>query len=169
MIRACHSLIPRRMAALVGVAAIAVSAVISGAGAFRPATAKETSRIAAEVRLTLSILADSPESGIRHGTEIVLAPICISTVDSRYAVAIATPFVRGKVGQPGHVYLHRVAGGGFRVVGGLRVGEAWGIRPPEVPKRAWVDLAPSELRCRVLKLSKLLTLRAKRQAPIFVI
>jgi len=164
-----NSLTRRKAGTLLGVAAIGFSSVVSGAGAFRPATAVEKSRIAAEVRLTLSILADSPDSGIRHGTEIVLAPICISTVDSRYAVAIATPFVRGKVGQSGHVYLHRVAGGGFRVVGGLRVGEAWGIRPPEVPKRAWADLAPSELRCRALKLSKLLTLRAKRQAPIFVI
>jgi hypothetical protein len=56
--------------------------------AARPATEGEQKKIGAEVRLTLSALADSPDYGFGHGTEVVLAPICVSTVDSRYAYGV---------------------------------------------------------------------------------
>lgn len=137
-----------------------------GAIAFRPATSEERQRIAAEVRLTLSYLADSPGTGILHGTAMLLAPICVSTIDPRYSVAVATPFRKGQVGEPGFTFLRRVSGG-YRVVGGLRAGITSGVRPKEVPKRAYADL--DRAGCWPLELREVLRLRAKRLAPYFVI
>jgi len=134
-------------------------------GATRPGTPAEQRVIAAEVRLTFRVLADSPDSGIAHGLEVVLTPICVSTTDTRYAAAVASPIsAQGHVEQPATVFLHRVPGG-YRVVGGLRVGDQLARRPPDMPKSAWADLYS---RCQFPGAKAVLKLRTKHAAPDFV-
>ncbi len=136
----------------------------ASAAASRPATKTETRKIAAEVHLTLSILADSPDAGIRHGLHVVLAPICVSTVDPRYAAAVANPIENGKVLQAGDVFLHRVPGG-YRMLGGLRIGDQLAMRPDSIPSRPWADL---EKHCVFLGNAKIKALVASHSAPTFV-
>ena len=146
--------------AAAGISALGASAV----GASRPATKTEQLRVAAEVRLTLRVLADSPDSGIGHGLEIVLAPVCVSTIDARYAAAVANPILAtGKVGQAGELFLHRVPGG-YRVVGALRIGDQLARRPPDMPGRAWTDL---NAKCQFQGAKAVLKLRATHAAPDF--
>ena len=118
--------------------------------------------MAAEVRLTLRVLADSPDSGVGHGLRILLAPVCISTADPRYAAAVANPVdaLGRATGQPGDVFLHRVAGG-YRVVDGLRIGDQLGMRPSGVTRSAWNDLSRS---CQYIGSKAVIKLAANHQA-----
>ena len=167
MIRRPMEIAVARIGVVVAVSLLAACSSLSSESlGSRPATSNEKQRIAAEVRLTLRFLADSPGTGIHHGTGVLLAPICTSTVDSRYAVAVVTPFVRTGMGQPGRVFLRRVPRG-YRVVGGLRIGEDVGRRPVEVPRPAFVDLYRP--RCSALSPREVRRLRSKRLAPYFVI
>jgi hypothetical protein len=110
------------------------------------------------------MLADSPDSGIAHGLEIVLTPVCVSTSDPRYAAAVANPIdAHGKVGQAGDLFLHRV-NGGYRVLGGLRVGDQLAQRPIDVPRAAWRDLYRS---CQFLGAKTVLRLRTNHKAVDF--
>lgn len=146
-------------------ASLACLLLASAGEASRPATHAEQGRVAAEVRLTLRLLADSPDSGIGHGTRVLLAPVCISTADPRYAAAVANPVdASGRAtGQPGDVYLHRVPGG-YRVVGGLRIGDQLNARPSDVPRPAWKDLSRS---CQYLGAKAVVRLMASHRAFVF--
>jgi hypothetical protein len=156
----------RRLARL-GIASIATASLgcllwASAGEASRPANHAEQGRVAAEVRLTLRVLADSPDSGIGHDMRILLAPVCISTADPRYAAAVANPVdAHGRAtGQPGDVYLHRVPGG-YRVVDGLRIGDQLTVRPSGVPRPAWRDLSRS---CQYLGAKAVVSLAVSHQA-----
>ena len=140
---------------------LSTRALLGSADAVRPAKSSQEQQIAAEVRLMLSIEADSPNGGIAHGTEVVLSPICISSADPRYGKAVATPFLHGVLGQPGDVYFRRVHNG-FRVLGGLRVGD---VSPRDVSARVLADL----LQCDYPGTKVLRRIRAEHKAPDFVI
>jgi len=156
----------RRTSPTVLAASVVLVAFVASASALRPPTAIEKRQIAAEVRLTLSALADSPDSGVAHGLHIVLAPVCISTSDPRYAAAVGNPIQpSGRVGQAATVYMHRVHGG-YRVLGGLRVGDQLDVRPSAIPKQAWDDL---HKQCSFLGAQAVKKLRAGHKAPEFTI
>ena len=157
----------RRGVLILALATCATLASVSGASdAARRARFPAKHAIAAEVRLMLSITADAPTSGFRHGTEFLLYPICTSTVDSRYASAIATPFVHGKVAQPVWIYLHRVSRG-YRILS-IQDGDRAGTKPIELPRRAWTDLR-RPLCQPERSLRKLLKIRSRHTEPDFKI
>ena len=60
--------------------------------------------------------------------------------------------------------LHRVPGG-YRMLGGLRIGDQLAMRPDSIPSRPWADL---EKHCVFLGNAKIKALVASHSAPTFV-
>jgi hypothetical protein len=159
---------PRVM--LLGLTATAVAAALAAsmarpAGSARVAITPVEQQIAREVHLMFSVWAGDPNSGIVHGTPVVLLPICVSSVDRRFALVVANPVVRGVVGQSGLLYVRRVAGG-YRVLGDLLTGDRMNKRPTGMPKSVYSKLYRS---CNLAPSPRaVLKARAAHTAPVFV-
>ena len=107
----------------------------------RPPIAKaDTTAIAREVKLTLSIWADAcPRSAFCHGTDVLMYPTCLSTVDRRYASVIISPMIHGQSGgQPVELFVRAVRRG-YRVVG-MMIDNTFGSDPRDVPMTVWREL-----------------------------
>lgn len=149
------------------VIAVAAVALTSGsqAGAARTPTVGEKTAIVLAAKSSLVALASKPGSAIRHGTKVVLTPICLSTFDPRFAVAVASPVNSGVVGQSGLLFFKR-NGKRFDAVGGLRTGDQYYRRPVEITATTYRDLRRAQ--CTVPPSGKtVLRLAAEGRAPAF--
>jgi len=150
-------------------AMLAMSAMAGGCGHSHPAlrTHQETG-VSAAVRQGLNERASTPGSGISHGTEVVLAPMCVSTTDPRYVAVVAYPIVEhGQVGQAAFVYV-RQGRLGYRMLEAFQVGSRQLARPPLMPKRAWSGIGVGRT-CIPLSPARILALRKQHALPDFKI
>ena len=158
--------ISSRTLVLIAVAAVALTSG-SHAGAARTPTAGEKTAIVLAAKSTLVAIASKPGSGIRHGTKVVLTPICLSTLDPRFAVAVANPVNSGVVGQSGLLFFKR-NGKRFDAVGGLRTGDQYYRRPIGITASTYRDLRRTQ--CTVPPSGKtVLRLAAEGRAPAYVV
>jgi hypothetical protein len=124
---------------------LAIAAGLPAAGSARmdarPATATELSKIRREVITYLRTVSSDPRSGTAKGIRIAVYPVCISTADRRFALAIVWPYTGDPAGvaQAGLVYASRVAGD-WRVLGSLLTASTGGNRPIGLPVRPHRDL-----------------------------
>jgi hypothetical protein len=118
---------------------MAISAVLIAAGVAQGRDLATRASRTDQQRVAASI---EPAFGkpSRHPTlTIVLYPICISSVDPRFAFVVANPVQRsGAVAQPGYFYLRRV-GLGFHRLDPLLTARTSLTRPSTVPLRVYRD------------------------------
>jgi hypothetical protein len=70
---------------------------------------------------------------------VVLYPICVSTVDSRFAFVVVDPVQRsGDVAQPGYLYLRRTPSG-YHALDPLLTASTSLRRPSAVPRAVYDD------------------------------
>jgi hypothetical protein len=146
------------------IAIVLVLTVSAGvANASRSATPKEQVKIAAAVELKMRQWADSPPTtGISHGTKVVLFPICVSTADSRYGLAIANPV--DYAGQYGLVFVRRTPAG-YQTLGKLLTAGQASEEPPGLSQAAYADLHQT---CAPADTKAVLRAEARHTAPVFV-
>ena len=111
-----------------------------------------------------------PPSSPGNRVTNVVFPICISTVDPRFAFAVLTPVQPdGVATQPGFVYLRRVHTG-YRVLGQLLSAATADDRPLGVSKQVHREFEPGGGYGTCTYQGGVAVLQAKRdhKAPVFI-
>jgi hypothetical protein len=93
-------------------------------------------RVAVEVRRVFGQPSPDPQRRIT----VVLFPICVSTIDPRFAFVVANPVQRGgAVAQPGYFYLRREPSGNYKALDALLTARTSLRRPASVPRAVYND------------------------------